>query len=117
MKLNVYAIYDNTAKAYMQPFYMHNHALAVRAFTDQVNSEQDNPIKNHPDQFTLFHIGEFDDKTGNLELREHQSLGKALSYKKETTYEKTNIAFEEFKQWLKENWNVNDHEKILKEVK
>ena len=81
MKLNIYSIYDDTAKAYMQPFFLHNHGLAVRAFTDQVNSESTNPLSNHPEQFTLYYVGEFDDQTGNLNLKEHQSLGKGISYK------------------------------------
>ena len=55
MKLNVYTIYDDTAKAYMQPFFMHNHGLAVRAFTDQVNrNDENNPLNKHPEQFTLY---------------------------------------------------------------
>lgn len=90
MKLNIYSIFDDTAKAYMQPFFLHNHSLAVRAFTDQVNSENNNsPLALHPEQFTLYHVGEFDDQTGNLELREHQSLGKGISYKKASESEKS----------------------------
>jgi len=89
MKLNIYSIYDDTAKAFMQPFFLHNHALAVRAFTDQVNSETPNSLSLHPEQFTLYHVGEFNDETGNLELREHQSLGKGISYKEKTQDQKS----------------------------
>jgi hypothetical protein len=50
MKLNVYSIYDDTAKAYMQPFFLHNHGLAVRAFVDQVNRDDaNNPLALHPE--------------------------------------------------------------------
>ena len=105
MKLNVYTIYDDTAKAYMQPFFMHNHGLAVRAFTDQVNrNDENNPLNKHPEQFTLYYVGEFDDQTGNLELRDHQSLGKGVSYKETAIEEAQAIAnaFEQFKTWYED---------------
>ena len=63
MKLNVYSIHDSAAKAFTQPFFMHNDGLAIRAFQGNVNSKEGNNISDHPDQFTLYKIGEFDDVT------------------------------------------------------
>ena len=117
MKLNIYSIYDDTAKAYMQPFFLHNHALAVRAFTDQVNSENNNPLSIHPEQFTLYHVGEFNDQTGNLELREHQSLGKGISYKKETDQDKsTDQIIKELKSHIDSLLAFNTDIAKLKEI-
>jgi hypothetical protein len=81
MKLNVYSIFDSAAKAYTSPFFMHNDGLAIRAFQDNVNAEQENNISKHPDQFTLFKIGEFDDATGELKTDVVKSLGTGLEYK------------------------------------
>lgn len=119
MKLNIYSIYDDTAKAYMQPFFLHNHALAVRAFTDQINQENSqNPLSLHPEQFTLFHVGEFDDQTGNLELRDHQSLGKGISYKKETEQDKlTDNVIKELKAHIDSILAFNENVIKLKEAK
>jgi hypothetical protein len=81
MKLNVYSIFDSAAKAYTSPFFMHNDGLAIRAFQDNVNAEQENNISKHPDQFTLFKIGEFDDATGEIKTDVVKSLGTGLEYK------------------------------------
>ena len=81
MKLNVYSIFDSAAKAYTSPFFMHNDGLAIRAFQDNVNAEQENNISKHPDQFTLFKIGEFDDSTGEIKTDVVKSLGTGVEYK------------------------------------
>jgi hypothetical protein len=81
MKLNVYSLFDSAAKAYTQPFFAHNDGLAIRMFQDNVNSEQENNISKHPDQFTLFKIGEFDDATGEIKTDVVKSLGTGLEYK------------------------------------
>jgi hypothetical protein len=60
---------------------MHNDGLAIRAFQDNVNAEQENNISKHPDQFTLFKIGEFDDATGEIKTDVVKSLGTGLEYK------------------------------------
>ena len=84
MNLNIYSIYDSAAKAYMSPFFMHNHGLAIRAFSDQVNATTDNQIKNHPEQFTLFHIAEYNDENGHIEpLDTPKPLGKGNEYNTE----------------------------------
>ena len=80
MKLNVYTIFDQAAKAYVSPFFMHNHAMATRTFSDQVN-QTGNQINSHPEQFILFCIGEYDDQTGEIiPLSTPESLGKGNEY-------------------------------------
>lgn len=82
MILNIYSIYDDAANAYMSPFFMHNHGLATRAFTDQVNSENPNQISEHPEQFALFQIGEYDDTTGLItSLGSPKPMGRGNEYK------------------------------------
>ena len=86
MKLNIYSIYDSAAKAYMSPFFMHNHGLAIRAFSDQVNSQQENQIKNHPEQFTLFMIAEYNDQSGYITpLETPAPLGKGNEFQTQET--------------------------------
>lgn len=75
-------MYDSAAKAYTQPFFLHNDGLAIRAFQDNVNSDQETNITKHPDQFTLFKIGEYEDQTGEIvKLDNLKSLGNGLEYK------------------------------------
>jgi hypothetical protein len=85
MKLNVYTVYDQAANAYMNPFFMHNDGLAVRAFQDNVNSKEPNNVSLHPDQFTLFRIGEFDDQSAVITYQEPKSLGNGLHLKNPDT--------------------------------
>jgi hypothetical protein len=92
MKLNVYSIFDSAAKAYTNPFFMHNDGLAIRAFSDNVNSEQENNISKHPDQFTLFRIGEFDDSSGEIKTDIVKSLGTGLQYQEKTGLDESQAA-------------------------
>lgn len=66
MKLSVYSIFDNAAGAFMQPFFMVNDGMAVRAFSDTANTA-DSSIKAHPDQFSLYRVGTWNDASGYLE--------------------------------------------------
>ena len=62
MIINVYAIHDSKAHSYLQPFFMHNDDLAIRSFTDaSMNTESQ--FNQHPLDYTLFHIGTYDDET------------------------------------------------------
>lgn len=69
MILNMYSIYDTAAKAYIQPFFMHNDGLAIRAFQDNVNSP-DSQINKHPKQFHLYKVGMWDDAEAKIESLE-----------------------------------------------
>lgn len=71
MKVNVYAVFDEAAKAYMQPFTRATDGLAIRDFTAAVN-DTSTTMCQHPHQFTLFKLGTFDDNTG--EIRSDQQL-------------------------------------------
>ena len=64
MKLKAFAIHDSVAQAFNTPFFMHNAGIAVRVFQDNVNSDDENNISKHPEQFVLFELGEYDDSTG-----------------------------------------------------
>jgi hypothetical protein len=81
MILTIYSIHDSAANAYLPPFFMHNDGLAIRTFQDMVNSKEENNISKHPDQFTLFKLGEYDDNTGELIPAELKSLGNGVNYK------------------------------------
>jgi len=60
MFLNLYSIYDNVAEVFNKPFSDINDASAIRAFSQSV---EDNKNK---DDYTLYHIGGFDDNSGSI---------------------------------------------------
>lgn len=63
MELGVFSVYDSQAKAYSQPFYATNSAIACRMIED-VLEDSNHPFSKHSADFTLFHIANFDDSTG-----------------------------------------------------
>ena len=77
---HIYTIYDCAAEAYMEPWFTHNNALAKRAFTGAAN-DKEHPIGTAPHDYTLFHIGTWDDKTGELnQPAAKTSMGTAIEY-------------------------------------
>lgn len=82
MQLSIYSIFDSAASAFSTPFFMQNDGLALRAFMDNVNrKDEESALTKHPDQFTLFRLGKFEDKTGKFEPEESpKSMGLAVEY-------------------------------------
>lgn len=76
MRLNIYAIYDKAVNAYMRPFFLQADGQAMRAFGDMAN-DKDHDIGRHPEDFSLFRIGSFDDNSGEIEVIDAQCLGRA----------------------------------------
>lgn len=63
MIINVFTVHDSKAQAYLPPFNLPTKEMAVRTFSDTVNDSK-HPFGKHPADYTLFHIGTFDDDTG-----------------------------------------------------
>lgn len=67
MNLKVFAILDTKANTFNVPFFMRSTGEAIRAFTDLANDPQSMVFK-HPDDFRLFHIGEFDQELAQFDV-------------------------------------------------
>ena len=65
MKVKLYAIFDVDSGVYDGPFRQISDNVAMRNFGDMCMNE-DGPIGQHPECFTLFKIGYFDDSKGQL---------------------------------------------------
>ena len=66
-QLEVYSIYDSAMQNFKVPFFMINQAVAIRTFTNLVEDSNNVDIHNHPQEFSLFHIGKYDALTGKIE--------------------------------------------------
>nr|QJB19633.1 MAG: nonstructural protein [Microvirus sp.] len=66
MKLNVYSAYDAKSELFMSPFMAVNDGTAVRLFGGVVR-DSNTLVGQYPDDFQLFHLATFDDKTGAYE--------------------------------------------------
>lgn len=64
MKRVIVAVYDNASQMFGQPFFVTAIGQALRSFTDEVNRPaQDNQLYQHPEDFSLYHIGYFEEET------------------------------------------------------
>lgn len=79
----IFSVYDKAAKAYLPPFFMHEEAMAQRAFSGQA-SDSSTQVGRFPQDYVLMRLGEWDDQTGLFDPEEHGpvSLGLALEYVK-----------------------------------
>lgn len=65
MNLKIYTVFDNAVKAFLQPFFARSHGEAIRNFTDAVNDPKTS-LNAHPHDYSLWHIGDFDDNSANI---------------------------------------------------
>ena len=77
MKLNIYSIFDTASGLYSRPFFTQSDGEAVRSFND-IATDVEHPIGKHPEDYTLFRLGVFDDIKGHFHDESNQSLMTAL---------------------------------------
>lgn len=80
MKLRMYTIYDSKSETHCQPFFHYQDGQATRAFSDVVNNPE-TPIGKHPEDYTLFFCGTFDDATMDVVQVPPLSLGTGHNFK------------------------------------
>jgi hypothetical protein len=104
MNMNIYAIYDQAVDAYGTPFFMPNDSSALRAFTGNINNKDiGNMLYNHPEQFTLYKIGQYEDSVGLIKsYSEPQRVvnGQSVSEKKSIDEESLSIRLDQFEEQL-----------------
>lgn len=79
MRANFYAIYDAKAAAYMQPFTSTNHATAIRMWEAAVKQEG-SQFNQHAEDFSMWHIGSFNEDDGTIEPVIPVSIARALDF-------------------------------------
>lgn len=82
MITQVVAIKDRALDAFGVPFNVHAVGQAIRSFHDEVNRNPgagENDIYRHPDDYDLYHLGSYDNTTGqytNLPEPKQIAIGK-----------------------------------------
>lgn len=65
MKTKVLAVFDVQAQAFQRPIFVPSVGFATRMLVDEVNrAAQDNLLYQHPEDFRLFELGEWDESSG-----------------------------------------------------
>lgn len=81
MLLKAYSIRDGKAQFYHTPYYKAHEGEAVRDFQQVVNDEK-STVSKFPEDFDLFHVGEYQTDTGLFSpLESPTHIRKALDLK------------------------------------
>ncbi len=86
MKHFVLSIFDEKAAAFLPPFVLHREEMALRVFKDMLVSS-DHQFGKHPEDYTMFVIGVFDDGKGTIEPCPPRSLGNGLELLSSTPFD------------------------------
>ncbi len=74
------AVYDAKLQAFGLPRFERMEAAAIRAFADGVNQEdKTNNLFNHPEDYSLWLLGEYNDEKGEMDMFKPKNLLGALS--------------------------------------
>jgi len=73
MKVQLYAIFDTATGVYEKPFFGQSDGEVKRSFMDIAN-DADHPIGKHPEDYSLYRLGNFDDNTGMVLNEENECL-------------------------------------------
>lgn len=65
MKLQIVAVFDRAISSYGRPIFVTHTGEAVRGFIDE-REKSDTQVGKHPEDFSLYHIGEYDDGNGHI---------------------------------------------------
>lgn len=69
--ISVCAVRDSAMHAYAAPMFVPSPGVAVRSFTSEVNRvDPQNMLNQHPTDFELWWIAEFDEETGHFSVPE-----------------------------------------------
>lgn len=79
--MKIVTVFDAAIKAYNRPFVVRTIGEAERSFRDEVNNPQ-SPMAQHPADYQLFHIGDYDDETGIITPKQPEMIITATQAKK-----------------------------------
>jgi len=84
MNKHLFTVYDSAAGLYLDPFVAPSIEFALREFRSIINQEG-HQFNKFPEDYTLFHIGEFNPNNALLEGIGPTSLGVAITFVQQTT--------------------------------
>ncbi len=77
MKVQVYAIYDTCSGIYEKPFF-HTADDAVRREFQDIATSAEHPIDRHPEHYSVWRLGNFDNTTGKIMDEKNECLWQAV---------------------------------------
>ncbi len=80
----IFTVFDSKAETFMPPFFVPTRGMAIRAFEDCINSDSHH-FGQHPADYTLFHLGDFDTDTGVFNISTKTSIGNGVEFQNPST--------------------------------
>jgi len=77
MKVQCYAIFDTCSGIYEKPFFGLSDGMVRREFQD-IAMSKDHPIAKHPEHYSLWRLGIFNNENGDLRDEANECLCTAL---------------------------------------
>ncbi len=92
MLINMFAIFDSKAGAYLQPFFSQSRGVALRSFMG-ASADASHDFNKYPEDFSLVELGEFDQESGKLVAYSNPTnLGSALQLSSQTNNTPSDLA-------------------------
>lgn len=66
MQVKIFTLYDVKAVSFLQPFFLQNSSLAIRALEATLKDEK-SAICQNPEDYTLYELGSYDDQNAQIE--------------------------------------------------
>lgn len=79
MRLQAFSVFDGAANLFLEPFWAPTMEVAIRGFREACQ-RQDHQFNKFPEDYTLFHVGEFDQERGEFTPLTPRSLGVAITF-------------------------------------
>lgn len=73
MITKMFSVFDSKAVVFGTPIFVPTKGAAIRSFSDVANDEKSS-IGKHPEDYTLFYLGEYDDATGSFDQVNPEAL-------------------------------------------
>jgi len=74
MILEIFSIFDQKAQSHLPPFFLPKREMAIRTFSDCCN-DKEHAFGAHPEDYTLFTHGSFNQSEGSFSTEVEISLG------------------------------------------
>lgn len=80
MNSEIFSVYDAAATRYLEPFVAPTVDFAIRSFGEACSTEG-HQFNKFPEDYILYHIGEFDGVSGNLKEALPRKVANALQFR------------------------------------
>jgi len=77
MKTNIYAIFDTASGTYQKPIFSRADGEIMREFQN-ICTDKEHPCGQHPEDYSLIRLGNFNDKSGLVMNEENECLATGL---------------------------------------